>query len=344
MIGEYLNTMYVMRDQAFVRLDHDTLVIEVDGEKAAQVPILHLGGLTTFGNVLVSPAVVRRFCEDGRSVVYLSRSGRFVGRVMGPTTGNVLLRQAQYRAVGDETTCASIARTIIAGKLQNSRSMLQRSARDSARQSWRTELTTAADLLGSLVTRLQATNSLDEMRGIEGEGARAVFAVFDRMFTRRRDDFRMTKRTRRPPLDRANALISFLYALLANDCTGALESVGLDPQAGFLHVLRPGRPALALDLMEELRPVLADRLVVTLVNRGQVTPDHFETRLDGSVSLTEDGRKAVVIAYQERKADEVPHALLERKLPLGLVPHMQARLLARLLRGDLELYVPFRMR
>lgn len=344
MIGEYLNTLYVMREQAYVHLDHDALIVEVEGEKAMQVPILHLGGLTTFGNVLVSPAVVQRFCKEGRSVVYLSRSGRFVGRVVGPTTGNVLLRQAQYRVVDDEARCEQLSRAIVAGKLQNSRAMLQRSARDSLTKQARERFTATSDLLGQLVVRLQAARDRDEIRGIEGEGAREVFAVFDRMFTQSRDEFRVTRRTRRPPLDRTNALLSFLYALLTSDCTGALESVGLDPQAGFFHALRPGKPALTLDLMEEMRPILGDRLAVTLVNRSQVTADSFESRSDGSVSLTEEGRKAVVIAYQERKADQVSHPVLNRKLPLGLVPHIQARLLARLLRGDLESYVPFRLR
>ncbi len=344
MIGEYLNTLYVMRDQAYVRLDHDTLVIEVEGEKEMQVPVLHLGGLTTFGNVLISPAVVQRFCQDGRSVVHLSRSGRFVGRIAGPTSGNVLLRQAQYRAVDDEDMCVFLARTFVAGKLQNSRSLLQRSARDLPTEQARTRIAAAADHLGQLITRLPKASHRNEIRGIEGEGAREVFGVFDLMLTRTRDEFRVTGRTRRPPLDRSNALLSFFYALLASDCTGALESVGLDPQAGFLHALRPGKPALTLDIMEEMRPILGDRLAITLVNRGQIRSNHFESRSDGSVSLTEEGRRAAVLAYQARKADEVPHPVLNRKLPIGIVPHMQARLLARLLRGDLETYAPFRLK
>jgi CRISPR-associated protein Cas1 len=343
-IKEYLNTLYVMHDQARVRLDHDTLVVEVDEEKALQVPILHLSGLTTFGNVLVSPGVVQRFCEDGRAIVFLSRSGRFVGRVFGPVSGNVLLRQAQYRTVDDEAACISIARAIVAGKLQNSRSMLQRSARDSAKKRPGERLSEAANLLGQLIVRLPTATELNEIRGIEGEGARAVFAVFDHMFTREREAFLVAGRTRRPPLDRTNALLSFLFALIASDCTAALESVGLDPQAGFLHALRPGKPALTLDLMEEMRPILGDRLAVTLVNRGQINPDHFVLRQGGSVSLRDDGRKAAVIAYQTRKADEVPHPVLNRKIPLGLVPHVQARMLARQVRGDLESYVPFRLR
>mgnify|MGYP000962555425 CR=1 FL=1 len=344
MITELLNTLYVMKDQARVHLDHDTVVVEVEREKALQVPILHLGGLTTLGNVLISPAVVQRFCEDGRAITFLSRSGRFVGRVVGPVAGNVLLRQAQYRAVDDIDLCLVVARAIVAGKLQNARSMLQRSARDVSGGHAGDRLTRCADHLAQLILSLPAVTDLNEIRGIEGEGAREVLAVFDRMFTKRRDEFLVRARTRRPPLDRTNALLSFLYALLATDCVAAAESVGLDPQAGFLHALRPGKPALALDLMEELRPVLGDRLAVTLVNRGQILPSHFDCRQGGSVSLTEDGRKIVVVAYQERKQDEIKHPVLNRQVPLGLVPHVQARLLARLLRGDLDAYAPFRLR
>lgn len=344
MISEFLNTLYVMQDGARVRLDHDSLRVEVEGEQALQVPILHLGGLCVFGSVSVSSGVIRRFCEDGRGITFMSRSGSFVGRVVGPVSGNVLLRQAQYRAIDDADLCRSIARAVVAGKLQNSRSLLQRSVRDASQKRSVERLQAAVDALATSIGTLPDTNDIDAMRGIEGEGARKVFSVFDLMFTRQRDDFRVVGRTRRPPLDRTNALLSFFFALLAKDCTGALEAAGLDPQAGFFHTLRPGRPALSLDLMEEMRPVLGDRLVVTLVNRAQVTADHFTTRPGGSVSLTDAGRKAAVVAYQSRKADEVMHSVLNRKVPLGLVPHVQARMLARMLRGDLDAYVPFRMK
>lgn len=343
MISQLLNTLYVMQEQARVRLDHDTVVVDVEDEKALQVPLLHLGGLVTFGNVLVSPKVIERFCEDGRSIVYMSYSGRFIGRVYGPTAGNVLLRQAQYRAVDDQPTCLTLAKSFAAGKLQNQRSMLQRSARDAKTKEARDHLLAAAENAGRSVVQLEGAASVDEVRGIEGGAARAVFAVFDRMFTRERDAFRVGGRSRRPPLDRTNAVLSFLYALLASDCGAALESVGLDPQAGFLHALRPGKPALTLDLMEELRPILADRLTVTLVNRGQLEEDDFVIRDGGAVHLSDEARKRVIVAYQKRKSDEVQHPALNRQLPFGLVAHVQARLLARLLRGDLHSYVPFRL-
>lgn len=342
MIAEYLNTLYVMRDAATVRLDHETIRVDAERECLLHVPVLHLGCLVVFGNVYVTPAVMRRFAGEGKPIVYLSRSGRFVARVEGPVSGNVLLRQSQYRAMDDSVITAALARSFVAGKVQNSRCMLQRSARDADRGR-REAFQPAIDVLAVGLGRLDGCGDLDVIRGIEGECARRVFDVFGMLFTQQRADFAMQGRNRRPPRDRTNALLSFLYALLASDCSAALEATGFDPQAGYLHALRPGRPSLTLDLMEELRPVLGDRLAVTLVNRSQVTPGDFECRVGGSVSLNEGGRKKVIVAYQTRKADKVRHRLLKRKVPLGLVPHLQARLLARVLRGDLDAYPAFKM-
>jgi CRISPR-associated protein Cas1 len=315
-----------------------------EDEPDLQVPLIHLSGLVVFGDVLVTPAVVARFMEDGRSIVFLSRSGRFVGRMHGPTTGNVLLRQAQYRSIDDQTVALRLARDFVAGKVQNSRDMVLRRARDTRRPSSSTRLRAVATDLATMLPALIEAPSLDAIRGIEGEAARAVFGVFNELLTSSRETFAIDHRTRRPPLDRTNCLLSFLYALLRADCSAALEAVGLDPQAGFLHALRPGRPALALDLMEEFRPVLGDRLALTLINREQIDHDDFEVRRNGAVSLTDEGRKKVVVAYQKRKADEVPHAVLKQDVPLGLVPHLQARLIARFLRGDVPAYVPFRLK
>jgi CRISP-associated protein Cas1 len=340
--GEYLNTLYVTRDAASVRLDHDTLRVDAEGDCLLHMPLLHLGCLIVFGNVYVTPALMRRFAEDGKPIVYLSRAGRFVARVEGPVSGNVLLRQSQYRAMDDAAATAMLARSFVAGKIQNSRGFLQRSSRD-ADAKRRQALRPAIESLGDALARVDACSDLNTIRGVEGECARKVFNVFGALLTKQRDEFEMSGRTRRPPLDRTNALLSFLYALLASDCSAALEAVGLDPQAGYLHALRPGRPALTLDLMEELRPVLGDRLAVTLVNRCQIAPDDFATRPGGAVWLNDEGRKKVLVAYQTRKADEVSHRMLKRKVPLGLVPHLQARLLARVLRGDIEAYPAFRM-
>jgi len=338
---QLLNTLYIMTEPSYVHLDHETLKVEVEGETKLQVPLHHLGGLVCLGNVMMSPALLHRCAEDGRSIVLLNRDGRFKARIEGPVSGNVLLRRAQHLALSDPLKPTEIARNIVAGKIQNARQIILRGAREAAAPEESACLDEAAEQLASALSRLDPSRDLDEIRGLEGEAARAYFDVFDRMVREQRNSFRMNGRSRRPPRDRLNALLSFLYALLLSDCVAAAEGVGLDPQVGFLHALRPGRPALALDLMEELRSVLADRLVLTLVNRKQVVEKDFVERPGGAIHLNDEGRKTVVVAYQKRKQDEVQHPLLGDKVPLGLVPHVQARFLARYLRGDLEVYPPF---
>lgn len=338
---QLLNTLYVMTQGAYLHLDHETLKVEVEGTTQLQVPLHHLGGVVCFGDVLVSPALVHRCAEDGRSVVFLDRNGRFKARVEGPVSGNVLLRRAQHLTLTDPQKPALIARNIVAGKIQNARQVVLRGAREADTPEDTTLLDECAAILRDSLASLEVSTDLDQIRGLEGEAARTYFGVLDRMVREDREAFRLDERSRRPPLDPMNALLSFLYTLLLNDCVAAAEGVGLDPQVGFLHALRPGRPALALDLMEELRAVLADRLALTLVNRRQVARKDFETRPGGAVYLTDEGRKEVVVAYQKRKQDEVQHPVLGQKVPLGLVPHVQARLLARYLRGDLEEYPPF---
>jgi CRISPR-associated protein Cas1 len=338
---QLLNTLYVTTEGAYLRLDHETLKVDVEGVTKLQVPLHHLGGIVCFGNVLVSPFLLHRCAEDGRSVVFLNYHGRFKARVEGPVSGNVLLRRAQHQALADPTKPPLIARHIVAGKIQNARQVILRSAREAEDSSDSAFLDQCADELRDSLARLEKSAGLDDVRGIEGNAARAYFDVFDRMVRANRDDFHMNGRSRRPPLDRMNALLSFLYTLLLGDCVASVEGVGLDPQVGFLHALRPGRPALALDMMEELRAVLADRLALTLINRQQLTAKDFEERTGGAVYLNESGRKTVLVAYQKRKQDEIQHAVLERQVPFGLVPHVQARLLARFLRGDLPDYPPF---
>lgn len=338
------NTLYVMTQGAYLHLDHDTVRIEIERETRLRVPLLQLGALVTFGNVMLSPQLIGRCAEDGLAVTLLDRSGRFKARVVGPTSGNVLLRRAQYAALEDGTKTLAIARYVVAGKLQNSRQVLVRGAREAAETADREMLSTAAREVAVQITITRTCAHLDVLRGAEGAAARTYFGAFDRLVREDRLAFRLRGRNRRPPLDRMNALLSFCYALLLSDCVAALEAIGLDPQAGYLHVPRPGRPALALDLMEELRAPVADRLALTLINRRQLTRVDFEERPGGAVSLTDTGRKRVVTAYQERKQDEAPHPVLGRKVPVGLVPHLQARLLARHLRGDLEYYPPFLIR
>jgi CRISP-associated protein Cas1 len=340
-VRELLNTLYVQTQGSYLRLDHETLKIDVEGKTAAQIPLHHLGGLVVFGNVLLSPFLIHRCAEDGRSIVWLTQSGRFKARLFAPTSGNVLLRRAQHAALDGAERTLAVARYMVAGKLQNARTTLLRAAREAASPENEAALRAAAHIHAQTIVRLPRLRHLDEVRGAEGDAAKTYFAVFDRMIRTNKDTFVFSGRNRRPPRDPVNALLSFVYGMLRNECTSALEGVGLDPQVGFLHALRPGRPALALDLMEELRAPLADRFALTLINLGQVKPDGFVVRPGGAVELTEETRKTIVVAYQKRKQDEVTHPVLKKPLPLGLVPHLQARLLARHLRGDVPHYQPF---
>lgn len=338
---QLLNTLYITTEGAYLRLDHDTLKVEVEKELKLQIPLHHVGGVVCFGDVLISPAAMHRCAEDGRFIVLLNRNGHFKARIEGPVSGNVLLRCAQHEAMSSREKTLSIARNIVAGKIQNSRQIVLRGTREADDPADATQLRETAESLANVLARLPGGADLETLRGMEGESARAYFATFDRMVREDRETFRFDGRSRRPPTDPINALLSFLYALLLNDCVAAAEGVGLDPQMGFLHALRPGRSALGLDLMEELRSVLADRLALTLINRRQITRKHFMNRAGGAVHLDDEGRKEVIVAYQKCKQEEITHPVLEQKMPMGLIPHVQARLLARVLRGDLEAYPPF---
>lgn len=338
---QLLNTLYVTTPEAYVRLDHETLRVEVEKEIKLQVPLHHLGALVCFGDVLISPAVLHRCADDGRSVVLLDRNGRFKGRLEGPVSGNVLLRKAQHEAINDPRRTLEIARNVVAGKVQNTRQIVLRAARESDDLQESEQLQATGRALATALAQVETADTLDQLRGFEGEAARTHFNTFSYLIREDRETFRLNGRNRRPPRDPINALLSFLYALLLSDCVAAAEGVGLDPQMGFLHALRPGRPALGLDLMEELRSVVAERLALTLINRRQVNVKHFVARPGGAIYLNDDGRKEVIVAYQKRKQEEITHPVLEQKTPVGLIPHVQARLLARVLRGDLESYVPF---
>lgn len=338
---EFLNTLYVTKERAYLHLDHDTIRMEVGSERPFRMPLLHLGSIVCFGDVLLSPALLHRCADDGRSVILLDKNGRFKARFEGPVHGNVLLRQAQHLALTNSTLTLAIARNCVAGKIQNCRQVLLRAARETTDVDDISRLTAAATTHASALAQLESYEHTDSVRGSEGDAARAYFGTFDAMVREDREAFTLHGRTRRPPLDRMNALLSFVYTLLRGDCVAAAEGVGLDPQVGYLHVLRPGRPALALDLMEELRPILADRLVLSLVNRRQLQRDDFIEHAGGAVYLTDKARKDVIIAYQNRKQDEVQHRVVGKKIPFGLIPHIQARLLARHLRGELPDYLPF---
>lgn len=339
---QLLNTLYLMTPNMYAHLDHETLKVEKDRELKLQMPLHHLGGIVCFGDIILSPRLIQKCAEDGRAIVFLDRNGRFKARIEGPTCGNVLLRLAQHQAHSDSQKCLMLARNIAAGKIQNARSILMRGAREAKGSTYEARLREAAGRLAQIIERLPGCADLGGVRGCEGEAGRAYFGAFDAMVGADRTVFAFNGRNRRPPRDPINAILSFSYALLLGDCISAAEGVGLDPQLGLLHSVRPGRPSLALDLMEELRSFLCDRLALTLINRRQVTQKHFEKRAGGAASLTDNGRKEVVIAYQRRKQDEVFHEVVGRKMPLGLVPHIQARLLARVLRGDMVEYLPFR--
>lgn len=341
MSHQLLNTLFVTTPGAYAHLDGDTVRVDADGRKLLQAPLLHLGSLVLFGGTSMSPHLMNRCAEEGREVTFLDYGGRFKCRVVGPVSGNVLLRKAQYDAHASGERTLSIARPIVAGKLKNARQTLMRATRDIRDASQCHDLSIQVEAIGNLLLSLPNMTTVDEVRGIEGQAAACYFSVFGAMITQPKSEFAFAVRTRRPPRDRVNALLSFVYSLLTSDCVAAAEGVGLDPQFGYLHVLRPGRPALALDLMEEFRSYIADRLVLTLINKRQITRDHFEERPGDSVLLTADGRKILLAAYQSRKQEHVSHPLLQNTTPLGLLPHLQARVLARHLRGDLPHYLPF---
>jgi len=338
---QLLNTLYVTLPDAWLRLDNDTLRVDVERETRLRVPLHHLSAVVCFGHVGMSAPLVHRLADDGIALVLLDAQGRFKARLEGAVSGNVLLRQAQFKRAAEPVFTLDMARACVAGKVKNARQVLQRGAREAKSPNEAKALTRLANDLAASLRALPQADTLDALRGLEGEAARQYFGGLNLLVRAdQRDAFAMDGRTRRPPRDRFNALLSFLYAMWMNDCRSALEAAGLDPQVGFLHALRPGRAALALDLMEEFRP-WADRLALTLINRGQVKADDFVLREGGGVSLEPEARKAVVVAFQERKKDELNHPLLAQSVPLGVVPLVQARLLARAVRDDGAPYVPF---
>jgi CRISPR-associated protein Cas1 len=341
-VKKLLNTLYATSEGARLRKDGENIVAEVDGTERGRVPLHMLGAVVVFGATFISPPLIGALARAGITLVLLDRHGRFEARIEGPVSGNVLLRRAQY--------CASeqpdeVARSIVTAKIANQRVVLQRALRDHGAEmsaEHRATVEATVDRLERILRRVAFMNEgADAMRGAEGEAANGYFAAFGGLVRSPDPDVRFNGRSRRPPRDPVNALLSFLYTLLTHDCRSAAESVGLDPAVGFLHRDRPGRPSLALDLMEELRPVLADRLALSLINRRQLRSGDFETLDGGAVLLSEVGRKTVLTAWQERKKEERRHPFLDEMAPLGLVPYLQAQLLARHLRGDLDAYPPW---
>jgi CRISPR-associated protein Cas1 len=338
---QLLNTLYVTTQGAYLSKDGETVLVSVEHETRLRVPIHTLGSVVCFGQISCSPPLMGLCAERGVSLAFFSEHGRFMARVEGPVSGNVLLRREQYRHSEDPERSAAIARPAIIGKIANCRTVLLRSLRDKPDCDGHASIEAAAARLAGLIDTLQRPLPLDAVRGHEGDAARVYFDVFDHLITESKDAFFFHGRNRRPPLDNMNALLSFLYTLLTHDVAAALEGVGLDPAVGYLHRDRPGRPSLALDLVEELRPVIADRLALSLVNRRQVHPRGFRQTESGAVTMDDDTRKEVLVAYQKRKQEEILHPFLKERVAFGIVPHVQALLLARYLRGDLDGYPCF---
>jgi CRISPR-associated protein Cas1 len=336
-LRKLLNTLYVTIPHAYLSKDGETVLVRVEQETLLRVPIHTLEGIVCVGLVSISPALMG-FCAESRvGVSFLTEHGRFLARIQGPIHGNVLLRREQYRRADDESASAALARAYLLAKVANCRTSVLRAAREHPSAT----LDCACLQLAQSLRLLERPASLDALRGVEGDAARTYFSVFDELILHQKVDFFFRERSRRPPLDNMNALLSFLYVMLAHDLSSALETVGLDPAVGFLHRDRPGRAGLALDLMEELRPVLSDRLAISLVNRRQVAGNGFTRSESGGVTMSDATRKDVLIAWQSRKKEEILHPFLNERIPLGLIPYAQALLLARHLRGDLDAYPSF---
>ncbi len=338
---QLLNTLFVTSEDIYLSLDGENVLANRDKQVIARYPLHTLQSIITFSYSGASPALMGACCDRGIGLAFCTPRGRFLARVSGENSGNVLLRREQYRAADDPEKCCRIARNMIFGKLYNSRRSIERTLRDHGMRVDQQRLSASSGELQALLKPVSEVTEPDALRGLEGVGAAAYFGVLDEMILNRKTEFFFHGRNRRPPLDRVNALLSFAYRLLSNDCASALESVGLDAYVGFLHRDRPGRDSLALDLMEELRPCMADRFVLTLINNRVIKPEDFQLQDSGAVLLTEDGRRTFLKAWQERKRETLTHPFLGEKLAWGLVPYMQALLLARYLRGDLDAYPPF---
>lgn len=335
------NVLYVTTPEAYLSLDGENVVIKKDETTSTRLPLHNLENIVCFSYLGASPALMRACTERDVGLCFLTPNGRFQARVSGKVRGNVLLRKKQYRVSECETESVPIAASFLLGKIANSRVVIERALRDHAMLVDVEALKKVSAFLKETLCAIPECKTLGELMAFEGSAAKIYFRVFDQLILQQRDDFYFNERSRRPPLDNMNSLLSFFYVLLTNDVASALETVGLDPYVGFLHQDRPGRPSLALDLMEELRPVFADRLALSLVNRRQVTGKGFTQKESGGILMDDDTRKAVLTAWQERKKEEIMHPYLKERIPFGLIPHVQALLLARYLRGDLDAYPPF---
>lgn len=336
-----LNTLYVTTPNRYLSLDGENVVILCKDEEIGRIPLHNLERIMTFGYTGASPALMGKCAQDGKELVFMSSSGRFLARVEGEKCGNVLLRRQQYRFADDPAQSLGIAKYMIAGKLYNSRCVIERTLRDHELRINTEKFRKKSQFLKEASVKSLSAKDIDTLRGIEGEAASVYFSLFDDMILQQKEDFAFTVRSKRPPLDKVNALLSFAYSLATGMCSSALESVGLDPYVGFMHTDRPGRRSLALDLVEEFRALMCDRFVLTLINKRTISAKDFEQREDGAVLLTDNGRRTFLSSWQTRKSDEIKHPFLGEKVEWGLLPYVQALLLARYIRGDLDCYPPF---
>jgi len=336
-----LNTLYITTEDAYLTLDGENVVVKREDSEYARFPLHTLEGIYTFSYAGASPALMGACVERNINLAFCKPNGRFLARVCGESNGNVLLRRMQYRVADDIAPCCRIARNMVFGKVYNARWSIERTLRDHPMRINESLLQNASSILQSALIKISGAESLESLRGLEGETAAVYFGVLDEMILHNKSEFYFKERSRRPPLDKVNAMLSFAYALLENDCASALEAVGLDSYVGFLHRDKPGRSSLALDLMEELRPCMADRFVLTHINNRLIQPNDFVDRESGAVIMTETGRKKLIKAWQEHKREQITHPFIKEKIPWGLVPYIQALLLARYLRDDLDGYPPF---
>lgn len=335
-----LNTLYVLTSDSYISKQGETVCVHVGGKEKVRVPVHTIESIVCFGNTTVSTPLLSFCGKKGVGLSFVNEYGRFYGRLEGEVRGNVLLRRAQYLASEDHDKSSSLVFWFLVAKIANSRNTLLRAARDMIEPASSKALSAAATRLSEVAKGMNGINDIGSLRGMEGLAASIYFDVFEHMIRVNKEDFVFKGRSKRPPLDRVNALLSFLYVLLVNDVRSALESVGLDPYAGFLHALRPGRPSLALDLIEELRSPLCDRLALALINLRQIQAEHFRQSPAG-VYLSSEGKKTVLTAWQKRKREEIIHPYINEKIAIGLIPYVQSQLLARYLRGELEQYPPF---
>ena len=336
-----LNTLFVTTTEAYMSRDGENVVVKVENKERFRIPVHNIEGIVSMGFMGASPSLMSLCAERKVALSFVSAGGRFLGRVTGPVSGNVLLRRKQYRVADDSDSCLQISKLFVAGKIANSKTVLQRAVRDHSQTINLVALEEAISKLMFKQKQVLNAGNQNELRGYEGESAMTYFSVFDQLILHQKEDFKMEGRNRRPPMDNVNALLSFIYTLLMHEVRAALESVGLDPCVGFLHVDRPGRQSLALDMMEEFRPFLADRLVLSLINRKQISKDGFVRQPAGGIVMDDITRKEVITAWQKRKQEEIIHPFLEEKVPIGLLPYCQALLMARYLRGDLDNYPVF---